>query len=290
MDAITERNARKMNGFIMLFLAFVILAADIFMLVTQIKEEDASVLWIFIPLILVVILILAGLSVVQPNDSRVLILFGKYNGTIKESGFWWVNPFTDKRKVSLRINNFNSEKIKVNDMHGNPIEIAAVIVWRVVDSARALFDVQNYSGFVAIQSETAIRALSTEYAYDSSGNEKSLLSNQQEVSEELKKTVQSRLEIAGVEVLESRISHLAYAPEIAQAMLRRQQAQAVVAARTKIVEGAVGMVEMALKQLSEQHIVVLDEDKKATMVNNLMVALVSEVSAQPVINTGTLYQ
>jgi len=231
-----------------------------------------------------------GFIVVQPNDSRVLVLFGKYLGTVRDSGFWWVNPFTTKKQVSLRIHNFNSEKIKVNDLHGNPIEIAAVIVWRVVDSACALFDVQNYEQFVAIQSETAIRGLATEYAYDSNDSEASLRGNTQEISEQLKKQVQMRLQIAGMEILEARISHLAYAPEIAQAMLRRQQAQAVVAARQKIVEGAVGMVDMALKALSEQHIVNLDEDKKATMVNNLMVALVSEVQAQPVINTGTLYQ
>jgi regulator of protease activity HflC (stomatin/prohibitin superfamily) len=291
MEAITEKSAKKMNGFVFLFLILVLLGANIVVLVAGILADNVNVLWIFIPVMLFIFTMLAGLSVVQPNDSRVLILFGKYAGTIREAGFWWVNPFTDKKKVSLRINNFNSEKIKVNDLHGNPIEIAAVIVWRVVDSARALFDVQNYSGFVAIQSETAIRQLSSEYAYDSTDNdEKSLRGNQQEISEELKKMLQTRLEIAGVEVLESRLSHLAYASEIAQAMLRRQQAQAVVAARTKIVEGAVGMVDQALRQLSEQHIVVLDEDKKATMVNNLMVALVSETSAQPVINTGTLYQ
>lgn len=290
MEAITEKNAKKMNGFLTLFIVLVLLAGNIALLITGILADNINVLWVFVPLMLVIFTMLAGFSVVQPNDSRVLILFGKYSGTIRTAGFWWVNPFTDKQKVSLRINNFNSEKIKVNDLRGNPVEIAAVIVWRVVDSARALFDVQNYSGFVAIQSETAIRQLSSEYAYDSTDNEKSLRGNQQEISEELKKMLQTRLEIAGVEVLESRLSHLAYSSEIAQAMLRRQQAQAVVAARTTIVEGAVGMVEMALRQLSEQHIVVLDEDKKATMVNNLMVALVSETSAQPIINTGTLYQ
>lgn len=291
MDAITERKAKKLNGFIVLFLLLALTAGNIYLLVKGIIADNPAILAIFIPGMLVIFIIMAGLCIIQPNESRVLILFGRYTGTIKDSGFWWVNPFTDKKKVSLRINNFNSEKIKVNDLHGNPIEIAAVIVWRVVDSARALFDVQNYSGFVAIQSETAIRSLSSEYAYDdTSENGKSLRANQQEIAEELQKMLQSRLEIAGVEVVESRLSHLAYAPEIAQAMLRRQQAQAVVAARTKIVEGAVGMVEQALRQLSEQHIVSLDEDKKATMVNNLLVALVSETQAQPVINTGTLYQ
>jgi regulator of protease activity HflC (stomatin/prohibitin superfamily) len=290
MEAITERKAKKVSGFLMLLVIFALLADCIYLSATGISNENPSVLWLIIPSALIMLIFSAGFTVIQPNDSRVLILFGKYTGTIRESGFWWVNPFTDKKHVSLRINNFNSDKIKVNDLHGNPVEIAAVIVWRVFDSARALFDVQNYSGFVAIQSETAIRGLSSEYAYDSSDSEKSLRGNQQEISEELKKMLQTRLEIAGVEVIESRLSHLAYAPEIAQAMLRRQQAQAVVAARTTIVEGAVGMVEMALKRLSDQHIVVLDEDKKATMVNNLLVSLVSESAAQPVINTGTLYQ
>ena len=291
MEAIVEKTAKKLNGFLMLFVVFVLFVFEAYLLVQGIKTENDSILWIFIPLLIVLFISFGGFTVIQPNYSRVLILFGKYIGTVRESGFWFVNPFTSKNKVSLRIHNFNSEKIKVNDLHGNPIEIAAVIVWRVIDSARALFDVQNYEEFVAIQSETAIRGLASDYAYDASEDEKhSLRGNTQEISEELKKQVQTRLQIAGLEIIESRISHLAYAPEIAQAMLRRQQAQAVVAARTKIVEGAVGMVEMALKALSEQHIVVLDEDKKATMVNNLLVALVSETQAQPVINTGTLYQ
>lgn len=291
MEAIVEKTAKKLNGFLILFVVFALFIFEAYLLVQGIKTENDSILWIFIPLLIILFISFGGFSIIQPNDSRVLILFGKYIGTVRDSGFWWVNPFTEKKKVSLRIHNFNSEKIKVNDLHGNPIEIAAVIVWRVIDSARALFDVQNYEEFVAIQSETAIRGLASDYAYDASEDEKhSLRGNTQEISEELKKQVQTRLQIAGLEIIESRISHLAYAPEIAQAMLRRQQAQAVVAARTKIVEGAVGMVEMALKALSEQHIVVLDEDKKATMVNNLMVALVSETQAQPVINTGTLYQ
>jgi len=291
MEAIIEKSAKKLNGFTILFAVIALIVFNILLLGNGILADDVSVLWAFIPLTLIIALSFNGFTVIQPNDSRVLIFFGKYIGTVRESGFWWVNPFTEKKKVSLRIHNFNSEKIKVNDLHGNPIEIAAVIVWRVVDSARAIFDVQNYEQFVAIQSETAIRGLATGYAYDSSEDDKySLRGNPQEISDELKKQVQSRLEIAGVDVLESRISYLAYAPEIAQAMLRRQQAQAVVAARTKIVEGAVGMVDMALKALSEQHIVDLDEEKKATMVNNLMVALVSEVQATPVINAGTLYQ
>ena len=290
MEKITEKPANKINGFLMVFVALLLIAFEVFLIVQMTSTEDPSLLWVFFPVVILFVLTMVGFSVVQPNESRVLILFGKYIGTIQQSGFWWVNPFVIKKHVTLRIRNFNSEKIKVNDLHGNPIEIAAVIVWRVVDSARAIFDVQNYEQFVAIQSETAIRQLASEFPYDVEDDEPSLRGTPQEIAENLKKTVQTRLEIAGVEILESRISHLAYAQEIAQAMLRRQQAQAIIAARTKIVEGAVGMVEMALKALSEQNIVKLDEDKKATMVNNLMVALVSEAEMQPVINTGTLYQ
>ena len=291
MDKITEKSASKINGFIVLFFVIALFALDIYLLSYGIRTEDTTILWIFFPLVFLSFLCFGGFMVIQPNESKVLILFGKYTGTVRESGFWWVNPFTSKKHVSLRIRNFNSEKLKVNDLHGNPIEIASVIVWRVVDSARAIFDVQNYEQFVAIQSETAIRSMASEYPYDASDEvTASLRGTPQEIAENLKKTLQVRLEVAGVEIMESRISHLAYAQEIAQAMLRRQQAQAVIAARQKIVEGAVGMVEMALKSLSEQKIVNLDEDKKATMVNNLMVALVSETSTQPVINTGTLYQ
>jgi len=263
---------------------------EVLLLVEGINTENGNVLWIFVPLLFLIFVSFGGFMIIQPNDSRVLILFGKYLGTVRESGFFWVNPFTTKKLVSLRIRNFQSDTIKVNDLHGNPIQIGAVVVWRVIDPARAIFDVQNYEGFVAIQSETAIRSLATEYAYDSSEHDKfSLVGNQQEIAEAMKKQVQTRLEVCGVEIMESRISHLSYAPEIAQAMLRRQQAQAVVAARTKIVEGAVGMVDMALRSLSEQHIVDLDNEKKATMVNNLLVALVSEVQAQPVINAGSIY-
>lgn len=291
MEKIVEKPANKLNGFLMLFITVAILVLDIYLLVQGINTENPQILWIFIPLLLIFFLMLSGFMIVQPNDSRVLILFGKYSGTVRESGYWWVNPFTVRKRVSLRIRNFNSQKIKVNDLHGNPIEIGAVIVWKVVDSAKAVFDVENYEQFVDIQSETAIRTLASEYPYDVEEEDKSSLRGSPvEIAESLKNTVQTRLEVAGVNIIEARISHLAYAQEIAQAMLRRQQAQAIIAARTKIVEGAVGMVEMALKALSEQNIVKLDEDKKATMVNNLMVALVSETEAQPVINTGTLYQ
>ncbi len=290
MEKIAEKPASKINGFIILLISILILVLDIFVFVGGIKTRDPQFLWIFFPLLLVFILLLSGLLVVQPNDSRVIIFFGKYIGTIRHSGFWWVNPFTVKKRISLRIRNFSSEKIKVNDLSGNPIEIGAVIVWQVVNSACAVFDVDNYEQFVDIQSETAIRSLASEYPYDESdGDKASLRGSPQEIAENLQKQVQSRLDIAGVEVIEARISHLAYAQEIAQAMLRRQQAEAVVAARFKIVEGAVGMVDLALKSLSEQKIIELDEEKKATMVNNLMVALVSESEVTPIVNTGSLY-
>ena len=291
MEKIIEKPAPKINGFIMLSISFILLALDVYLFVVGIQSRSPQFLWIFLPVIFIFIIILIGFIVVQPNDSRVIIFFGKYNGTVRQSGFWWINPFTIKTKVSLRIRNFSSEKIKVNDLNGNPIEIGAVIVWKVGDSAKAIFDVENYEQFVDIQSETSIRSLASEFPYDESeAGKASLRGSPQEIAESLQKQVQSRLDIAGVEVIEARISHLAYAQEIAQAMLRRQQAEAVVAARYKIVEGAVGMVEIALKSLSEQKIIELDEEKKATMVNNLMVALVSETEATPVINTGTLYQ
>ena len=291
MEKIAEKPANKLNGFLMLFLLIALMALSIYLLTVGINTEDPRILWVLIPLMLISFIMLSGFMVVQPNDSRVVILFGKYTGTVRQSGFWWVNPFTVRKKVSLRIRNFNSQKIKVNDLHGNPIEIGAVIVWKVIDSAKAVFDVENYEQFVDIQSETAIRTLASEFPYDVNEEDKpSLRGTPQVIAESLKNTLQNRLEVAGVDILESRISHLAYAQEIAQAMLRRQQAQAIIAARQKIVEGAVGMVEMALNMLSEQKIVTLDEDKKATMVNNLMVALVSETEVHPVINTGTLYQ
>ncbi len=291
MEKIVEKPANKLNGFLMLFLTIALLAFSIYLLIISNSINNSQLLWVIIPLMIISFIMFSGFIVVQPNDSRVLILFGNYTGTVRQSGFYWVNPFTVRKKVSLRIRNFNSQKIKVNDLHGNPIEIGAVVVWKVVDTAKAVFDVENYEQFVDIQSETAIRTLASEYPYDVEDDDKSSLrGSPQEIAESLKNTVQTRLEVAGVDIIEARISHLAYAQEIAQAMLRRQQAQAIIAARIKIVEGAVGMVQMALNALSEQKIVTLDEDKKATMVNNLMVALVSESNAQPVINTGTLYQ
>jgi len=232
-----------------------------------------------------------GLTVVQPNTARVILLFGRYQGTIKTPGLRWVNPFTVRRFVSLRIRNFESGKLKVNDHIGNPIEIAAIVVWRVVETAEAMFEVNDYEHFVHVQSESALRAMSAIFPYDAHvDGELSLRGSVAEVSQRLAQEIQERLSSAGVELIEARISHLSYAPEIANAMLRRQQATAIIAARQKIVEGAVGMVEMALDMLSAKNVVHLDEERKATMVSNLLVVLCGDRDAQPVVNTGTLYQ
>ncbi len=230
-----------------------------------------------------------GLTVVNPNEARVLVLFGHYVGSLKAQGLWWVNPFARRLRISIKIRNFESQKLKVNDHDGNPIEIAAVVVWRVVDTAEALFEVDDYEQFLRIQTEAAVRTLATAYPYDGHGEEQSLRGNPHEVGEKLKLEVQSRLEKAGIDVLDTRLSHLAYAPEIAGAMLRRQQASAIIDARTRIVGGAVSMVQMALEQLSSQQIVELDEERKAAMVSNLLVVLCSERESQPVVNAGTLY-
>jgi regulator of protease activity HflC (stomatin/prohibitin superfamily) len=232
----------------------------------------------------------AGLFTVQPNQGKVLQLFGSYAGTIRAAGLWWANPFYTKRAISLRVRNFETTKLKVNDHNSNPIEIAAVVVWQVTDTAEALFEVDNYEDYIKVQSESAVRGLANQYPYDAHEEGTMALStNTAEVAEKLKGEIQERLAKAGVRVLEARISHLAYAPEIAGVMLRRQQATAVIAARQKIVEGAVGMVEQALEMLSQKQIVHLDEDRKATMVSNLLVVLCSEQATQPVVNTGTLY-
>jgi regulator of protease activity HflC (stomatin/prohibitin superfamily) len=231
---------------------------------------------------------LVGLFTVNPNEAKVLQLFGNYKGTVREPGLRWVNPFFTKRGISLRVRNFESERLKVNDLAGNPIEIAAVVVWRVVDTAEALFHVDNYDNFVHVQSESALRNMALSYPYDAHvEGEISLRSHTAEVALHLKTEIQDRLSQAGVEVLEARISHLAYAPEIAHAMLQRQQASAVIAARQKIVEGAVGMVEMALQMLSHQNIVELDNDRKAALVSNLLVVLCSDRGTQPIVSTGS---
>lgn len=238
---------------------------------------------------------LFGHFTLQPNEAKALTLFGAYHGTVRESGFFWANPFYSKLprcKISLRARNHNGEKLKVNDKRGNPIEIAAVVVWRVSDTAKALFEVENYEHYVEVQSEAAVRHLASSFSYDAMEDEDkeiTLRGDSDQVSKDLTKELQARLEAAGVTVLESRLTHLAYAPEVAQAMLRRQQAEAVIAARQKIVHGAVSMVEMALKELSEKKVLVLDEERKAAMVSNLLVVLCGESEVHPVVNTGTLY-
>ena len=231
-----------------------------------------------------------GLLVVQPNQGKALQLFGRYSGTVRAAGLWWVNPFYTARAISLRVRNFETTKLKVNDHNSNPIEIGAVVVWQVTDTAEALFEVDNYEDYVKVQSESALRGLANQYPYDAhEAGQMSLSVNTTDVADKLKVEIQERLAKAGVRVLESRISHLAYAPEIAGVMLRRQQANAVIAARQKIVEGAVGMVESALDQLSSKQIVHLDEERKATMVSNLLVVLCSEQATQPVVNAGSIY-
>jgi regulator of protease activity HflC (stomatin/prohibitin superfamily) len=232
-----------------------------------------------------------GFTVINPNTAKVVLLFGDYQGSVKEPGFRWVNPLTARRLVSLKVRNFESSKLKVNDHIGNPIEIAAIVVWRVVETAEAIFHVDDYEQFVHVQTESAVRVLATTYPYDAhEEGQLSLRGSGAEVSHRLRQEIQERLAKAGVEVIEARISHLAYAPEIANAMLRRQQATAIIAARQKIVEGAVGMVEMALDLLNAKQVVTLDEERKATMVSNLLVVLCSDRDAQPVVNAGTLYQ
>ncbi|WP_428941045.1 SPFH domain-containing protein [Fontivita pretiosa] len=233
----------------------------------------------------------AGLFIVNPNEAKVLQLFGKYVGTVRQAGWKWANPFYTRKKISVRIRNFESNKLKVNDNHGSPIEIAAVVVWRVVDTAEAAFEVDDYQNYVHVQTEAALRNLATQYPYDAHEEDvKSLRGNTPEIAEQLKREIQDRLSRAGVEVIEARITHLAYAPEIAAAMLRRQQAGAIIAARQRIVEGAVGMVDMALEMLKQKHVIEFDEDRKAAMVSNLLVVLCGEHAAEPVINTGTIYQ
>ena len=274
------------------FNAFPILFVVLLLCIGGVVTFEASPISIVAVLIGITAVVgLFGLFVVNPNEAKVLQLFGRYVGTVRDSGWKWANPFYTKRKVSLRIRNFESNHLKVNDNHGSPIEIAAVVVWRVVDTAEAVFEVDDYQNYVHVQTESALRNLATQYAYDEhEEGQKSLRANTAEVAEQLKSEIQDRLAKAGVEVIEARISHLAYAPEIAVAMLRRQQAGAVIAARQRIVEGAVGMVDMALELLKTKHVVELDEERKAQMVSNLLVVLCSEHDTQPVVNAGTIYQ
>lgn len=283
-----EKIITPANGYLMLFLFLIMFIGGIAALILT---EN----FYLIILIIAAIFIAPGFIMVQPNNSRVLLLFGKYVGTINKNGFYWVNPFFSKKKISLRASNFDSERLKVNDKLGNPVMISTILVWRVKDTYKAAFDVDNYENFVRVQTDAAVRKLASMYPYDNFADEGhiediTLRSSVNEVSEALEKEIHERLSIAGIEVLEARIGYLAYAQEIANAMLKRQQATAIVAARHKIVEGAVSMVEMALEELGKKQIVDLDEERKAAMVSNLMVILCGDKDASPVLNTGTLNQ
>jgi regulator of protease activity HflC (stomatin/prohibitin superfamily) len=289
---IKERSPFALPGWASLF---VLIAVSVGLTVA-VFAAAAMEQWLAFGVLLVVyclhFLAYGGFTAVAPNDARAIVLVGRYTGTIRKQGFWWVNPFAyPRKKISIKVRNFESSHLKVNDHDGNPIEIAAVVVWRVVETAEALFEVDDFEQFVRVQTEAAIRTVVTSYPYDvHTDAELSLRGNPHEIGEVIKTEIQSRLAAAGIEIIDARISHLAYAPEIANAMLRRQQANAVIAARTRIVEGAVGMVEMALEELSKKKVVELDEERKAAMVSNLLVVLCSDHETQPVVNTGTLYQ
>ena len=287
---VRERPLRAANGFVALIVLLLVagIAGYRFFTAVQADEPVRGILWVLV--MVAAFICLPGLFIVNPNDARVLTLFGKYIGSVKEAGFWFANPFAVKKRISLRVRNFETAKLKVNDAHSNPIEIAAIVVWKVIETAEAMFEVDNYEEYVRMQSESALRALASSYPYDAhDAGAVALSTHTAEVSKGLVEALHERLGKAGVECLESRISHLAYSPEIASAMLQRQQASAIVAARYKIVEGAVGMVENALELLSQKGVVHLDEERKAAMVSNLLVVLCGERSAQPVLNTGTLY-
>jgi hypothetical protein len=288
---IREQVRPALNGALMLLVGLAGIGASIWLFIVSVEPPSTPGIFAAIAGGVVAVVILRGLKIVNPNEARVLQLFGDYSGTIKDPGLRWVNPLMTTKRVSVRIRNFESSRLKVNDLEGNPIEIAAVVVWRVVDTAEALFEVDDYNNYVHVQSESALRNLATSYPYDAHDDQHtSLRGHTAAVAEHLKREIQDRLAKAGVEVLEARISHLAYAPEIAAAMLQRQQAGAIIAARQRIVEGAVGMVEMALSMLSHKGIVSLDEERKAAMVSNLLVVLCGERGAQPIVNTGTIYQ
>lgn len=283
-DFMEERKAWSINGILGIGLIAILLAVGVFSIFqTQ--------LILGIVLIIIAGVLISGITIVQPNQSIVVIFLGKYMGTVRQEGILVTVPFSIRRTISLRVRNFNSNRLKVNDVNGNPIEIAAVVVFKVVDAAKAVFDVDQYEQFVEIQSETAIRAVATTYPYDSfTDNELTLRGNADEVSDELTTELQERLKVAGVEVIEARLTHLAYSTEIAQAMLQRQQASAIISAREQIVQGAVGMAQDAIARLEADNIVELDDERRVALINNLLVAIVSDQGTQPVINTGSLYQ
>ena len=302
-----EKILKPMSGWLMLFVALLLIAGGVALLAcSSLADGDAALGAMFsagIAAIVVCMFLFGGLKIVDPNEALVLTLFGKYHGTIKREGYFWVNPFcsafnpaagivaASRKKISLKAMTLNNEKQKVNDEEGNPIEIGVVVIWKVVDTAKAVFDVDNFVSYISTQCDAAIRQVARQYPYDVSenGDEKSLRGSSVEIAEILRKEIQSRVDIAGIEISEARIAHLAYAPEIAAAMLQRQQASAIIAARQKIVDGAVSMVEMALKKLSENGIVSLDEERKAAMVSNLLVVLCGNKDAQPVVNSGAAY-
>ncbi|MBK8101070.1 MAG: SPFH domain-containing protein [Planctomycetes bacterium] len=282
--------SRLLLGFLMLLTSIAALPYGGYLAKNVGPEIGVPVILSGVVGILTSILFFRGLVLVNPNQSKVVTLFGRYAGTLRQDGFYWINPFTARKPVSLRAHNFNSDKLKVNDLRGNPIEIGAVVVWRVRDTAQAAFDVENFESYVQVQTESALRHLASQHPYDSPhDNEVSLRGSGEQINLELQRELTQRLQMAGIEVLEGRLSHLAYAPEIAGAMLQRQQAEAILDARKRIVDGAVGMVQMALEQLKHNQVVQLDEERKAQMVSNLLVVLCSERGTQPVINTGTLY-
>jgi regulator of protease activity HflC (stomatin/prohibitin superfamily) len=296
MTDLIEKKVSRINGFIALLVEILAYGASIWLFVGMAQRiEDSgpdAAFWLLILFFVLANVAIGGFYIVLPNEAKVFTFFGRYSGSCRESGFSWTNPLVKKKSVSLKARNFGSQVLKVNDALGNPIEIGAIVVWRVTDSAKALYNVDDYESFVTVQSETALRVLAGRFPYDTGSEEQartSLRANQDEIARELKEELHSRLEVAGVTIDDARLSHLAYAPEIAQAMLRRQQAAAIIAARRLIVDGAVGMVKMALEDLEKQGVVKLDNERRAAMVNNLLVALVSESQSQPVINTGTLY-
>ena len=287
---IQEINRKCASGYLALLVIPASHILDGWLFIGALRVGNSLGIFITVLVGIVILICYKGFFMVHPNQSKVLQLFGTYVGSVRETGLRWASPFYSKEVVSLRIRNFESDVLKVNDSSGNPIKIAAVVVWKVVDSAEAVFEVDDYQSFVHIQSEAALRNLATSYPYEShSGEQIALRSAPQEIAEKLKEEVQNRLDKAGVKVIEARISHLAYSEEIASAMLKRQQAQAIIAAKRQIVEGAVGMVRMALEELKAQHVVELDEERKAAMVSNLLVVLCGEENAQPVLNTGSLY-
>jgi regulator of protease activity HflC (stomatin/prohibitin superfamily) len=287
---VREKSSKPSSGWSAVVIGIVLGLVALGALAIGVGGGGPALLLVFLVALVGSLIALTGLFFVNPNEARVLQLFGEYVGSVREAGFFWANPLYAKRRVSLRMVSIEVGKLKVNDLDGNPVEIAAIVVWKVIDSAQAVFEVDDYPEYVRVQGESAVRTLASRYPYDAHDDAVlSLRGNTQQVAEHLQKELDERVELAGVKVLEARISHLAYAPEIAQAMLQRQQAGAIIAARQKIVDGAVGMVEMALERLSRNNVVVLDEERKAAMVSNLLVVLCSERNTQPIVNAGSIY-